>query len=115
MDRRYQTDKTYRWRFIKTRVALWLVSVGLFIAAWRHTTGTEDLTNVWTLGFALSCILGLAPEIHIQRTYRCPECGRRLGNPRIVQRPQDKKEYVYGCPTCGITWGTLTYVPTPDG
>lgn len=113
MDMRYQTDMTYRWRFIKTRLALWLVSIGLFIAAWKHTTGTENLMNVRTLGFAFSCFLGLSLEIYNKQTYRCPECALKLAKPRIVHRERGE-EYVYDCPACRIEWGTLTYRPTPD-
>jgi DNA-directed RNA polymerase subunit RPC12/RpoP len=75
---------------------------------------TGEIFNAWILGFLVACTAGLTLEIYTKRTYNCPECGSRLGPPRIIEQEKGQ-QYVYDCPNCQITWCTLTYLAKPDG
>jgi DNA-directed RNA polymerase subunit RPC12/RpoP len=113
LDMQEQVDHNYRFRGWGIKAPLWLLTLLTFAIvaykAWRRSEWD------W-LGIAVFVglvVAGLGFEAWLQRAYRCPRCGLRLGAPR-VQPEEGRSEYVYDCAACGITWRTRTYVPTGE-
>jgi hypothetical protein len=103
-----KVDQSYRWRGMKIKLPLWLLSIGLFFGIFLG----ESLFWVCCPGFIISCIAGIGLEIYLRRTYRCPTCGSQLAKP-IVEG--EGNEYIYYCDNCQIRWRTLTYVASSGG
>ena len=105
-------DKNFRWRGMRVKVPLWIVSLTSFVQIVRNCTIGGDFFEfwvaTWTLLFIASCVLGLYIERRLTKTYCCPKCRKNLGNHRSLW---SEEEYVYKCKDCQILWRTLTYKP----
>jgi len=104
-----QIDHHYRRRGWKIRIPLWLLNLLIF-AVLFYKGWKQERDWFWIAAFMLAALAGLGFETWLKRSYRCPQCGLRLGKPRIL--PKDgNSEYVYDCGNCAIAWRTRTYVP----
>ena len=107
-----QVDPNYRWRGWRVRVPLWLFTLFAFVGVARVLAGRSRGNWFWLVAFVLLSVCGLSYETWLKRSYRCPQCGKRLGPPRLIKHERSG-EYVHDCPDCGVTWRTLTFVPDP--
>jgi len=82
----------------------------LVYSVWVNHDWNEFLVGVF-IGLVL---IGLVFEAWLKRSYKCPECGKVMGKPRIDESDQGR-EFVYACESCEIRWRTRTYVPDSAG
>jgi hypothetical protein len=109
---RYQTDPNYRWRGMIVRLPLFAASAIFLALAFIEIRDGAPVANSWSGLFVASTIAGLAFEIALRRSYRCPRCRTALPPARLMAIGGED-EYVHECESCGIAWRTLTHPPEP--
>lgn len=103
-----KTDKSYWLRGNLIRVGSVFIAGGMLFGIAANIE-TERLP-FWIAGLLLLVLAGLCFELWLHRSYRCPDCGKRLPPPTVAIQ-DGEKEYVHFCESCDITWKTRTSPP----
>lgn len=105
---------TYGRNIAIRNLAFFLLMLGLFWLAGSTFGNNDMLFIVSAAALALLFIISLVWTRRRLTKIQCPQCGRLLTEPTIVNR-REGDPINFACPVCNIEWETGLRQGGPDG